>query len=286
LLTSFIQTLHSQNLQDDDLDQEQDVGTIYYDFYDNIYLAQSFIPTLDNLTRIRLKLSKNGDITSNITLSIRKIRINNTDITQATIPSTAISTEKEWVEINFTNTILDLTTPTGDPIIYYIVCRTSGGDINNSYRWWAIDIDNYFHGNAFISSNYNMGWETNYSVDFAFETYGKLIPRLTELQIEYIVGGPGSIIEYGIVNTGETYIPVYYYYCTVNGTFVLIGRSFNGQGIVNLNPGDSADRLLFPIFGLGPARITLEVWTENSESAIVEKDAFIIFSYIYLRIAK
>jgi hypothetical protein len=267
----------SQELADDELDQQQTVGNISLSFYDSRYLAQSFKPTLDNLTRIQLRISKIGDISSDIIVILREGTINSSDIIQKSISSQSISEEKQWIEIVFKDVILDLSET------YYIICQTYDGDVNNSYLWWAIDRDNYLFGWAIHSYDYENAWETNYSIDFCFQTYGKEIPKTTNLKIQYIRGNSRATIDYGIINTGESFIEEYSYFFQVTGGFVLLGRTDSGMKHVFLEPGESAHHFIFPVFGFGPITIRLEIWTDNSETDVIEKDAFLIFSYIYIR---
>jgi hypothetical protein len=155
----------------DTLDQQQTQDCNYsFAVTGNNWFAQSFIPTLDTLTRVELKLYKKGTLNTLI-VSI-KSNLTGPDLTWIDLPGTSIPTNKTWYECDFP----DISVTPGNT--YYIVWTPLGGHdcVNNSY--WCFGINNPYI-NGFISIYYYFYgfWGTfnpaNFSnPDFCFKTYG------------------------------------------------------------------------------------------------------------------
>lgn len=121
-------------------------------FFSNLWLAQSFTPTLETISRAELKLFKSGDIESDITLSIRS-SLTGSDLTSVTIPGNEVSENSKWIIFDFTDINI---TPYQ---MYYIVCRTSGGSVVN-YYCCLFQINNpYQGGEVWGSLNSGETWE-------------------------------------------------------------------------------------------------------------------------------
>jgi hypothetical protein len=107
---------------------------------------------------------KIGSPPGDITVSIRN-SLSGSDLTTLNILSTGIS-GADWVEFD----IPDISVVPGDT--YYIVTRTSSGDIGNSYAWAYGIATPYTDGNKWYSMNSGMSWTPLSYYDFCFKTYG------------------------------------------------------------------------------------------------------------------
>ena len=263
----------------DGLDQQQTQENHAEYIYNQRYIAQSFKPSLGNLTRIQLCLSKRGDISTNITISIREASLTGPDLINKSIPPSNIPSEKQWVQINFTNITLEISE--SHQIAYYIVCRTQGGNRNNSFMWYASDTDAYKNGTKYFSSG--VTWFQDCSCDLCFKTYGNELIEQSDLEITYIKGGTGSQINYGIKNIGEEEINSIHVFMELKGGLILTGRNYTDKFTnLKLDPEEESSSLFYPVIGLGRATITLYVWSENVDTVQKTKDAFLLLFYIYI----
>ena len=280
LFASFTHATVASNFDQDQLDQEQSFENSFENFYAQKCLAQSFIPTLENLTRIQLNLSKSGDISSDIIVIIKKINFISPEIINVTIPGSKI-VGKAWYQVNFTKTILDISQR------YFIICKTLAGDENNCYNWHASDFDNYANGNKYTSSDNGENWFEDNSTDFCFKTFGKELERETKLEIQYITGGSGAQLNFGIKNVGEATIHEIYYNLIINGGLILTGRQYANRTIttsLGIKPGEIVNWLEFPIIGFGlKININLTVWTDDSDPVSMEKQGFFFLFYLYVK---
>ena len=155
------------------IDQQQTVSSnLGCPFFSYLWLGQGFIPSLDSLTKVEVKLFKKGNPTSPVTLSIRD-SLTGVDLTSASIESSLVSTYGKWIEFDFPDTSV---TPGNE---YFIICRSSGGSMFN-YYCAEFDInDPYDGGEAWGSIDYGVVWgliEDYYpeypDPDACFKTYG------------------------------------------------------------------------------------------------------------------
>jgi len=128
--------------------------------YDKI--AQSFVPSLETLSRIKLMVKKEGD-PNPINLAIRS-SLNGNDLTTVSISAEDISDEDDQVEFDFP----DIDVFPGES--YFIIVTIEGGDVNNYYRM-AIGYDTEYIDGIFYKHN-KFGWESESNTDFWFKTYG------------------------------------------------------------------------------------------------------------------
>ena len=141
-------------------------------FFNYLWLAQGFIPSLEILTKVEVKLFKGGNPTSPIIISIRD-SLNGNDLTSVSVDSSLVSLYSKWIEFNFP----DIDVIPGNE--YFIVCRSSGGSMIN-YYCAMFDINNpYGGGEAWGSIDYGANWELieDYypeypEPDACFKTYG------------------------------------------------------------------------------------------------------------------
>jgi len=139
--------------------------------------AQSFTPTKDKLTAVRLYMFKYGAPPEpvHITVSIRD-NLTGADLTTKTIDTTVVSigigNDAKWVLFDFK----DIMVTPGNT--YYIVCSGDAGDEANAYCWFYNNEDTYTSGEAWIKSDEMSVW-TNFTHggfnpdDYCFKTYCK-----------------------------------------------------------------------------------------------------------------
>lgn len=153
----------------DILDQQQTVDSGHsWAISENGYYAQSFIPTLGELTRVELKLFKKGT-PSGLTVSIRS-NLMGPDLTSKYLSASSISTSAAWIEFDFP----DISVTPGHT--YYIVWDPVGvPDFNNNFFWNVGTGNPYANGVAWIFLG--LAWEVHNppespNPDFCFKTYG------------------------------------------------------------------------------------------------------------------
>jgi hypothetical protein len=137
--------------------------------------AQSFTPTKETLTAVRLYLFKYGAPPDSvkITVAIRD-NLTHADLATKTIDTSVVTigsgTKAKWVLFDFD----DITVTPGSK--YYIVCSGSAGDSVNTYCWFYNNQDTYIAGEALVKPDENSIW-TNFTHggfnpdDFCFKTY-------------------------------------------------------------------------------------------------------------------
>ena len=151
---SDIEIINSRNLDTIEvIDQQQTTNCGYgCPFFNYLWLAQGFIPTLETITRVELNLYKVGTITSDITLSIRS-DLTGSDLTSVTIDGSQVYEYSNWIEFDFND--IDITI--GE--MYYIVCRTTGGSVTN-YYCCLFQVNNpYAGGEVWGSLNSGSSWD-------------------------------------------------------------------------------------------------------------------------------
>jgi hypothetical protein len=155
----------------DTLDQQQTQDCNYsFAITGNDCFAQSFIPTLEQLTKVELKLYKKGT-PEDLKISIRS-NLTGLDLTSILLSATLIPTNKTWYECDFP----DLSVTPGTT--YYIVWDPRGVPdcYNNSY--WCFGINNSYVNGSIFRYYIDFGiWyifnPINFSnPDFCFKTYG------------------------------------------------------------------------------------------------------------------
>lgn len=153
---------------DDFLDQYQNEDTSgAYAIYKTFSQAQSFIPSYEVLTRIKLLLGRSGEV--NFDLHIYVIgefggeSFVHVIIPKENIPETLVD-GWEWIEIDFEDIIVNV----GET--YYIVLMTSSA---YHYSWKTGFWTGYSNGDAWYHNEGDETWTKDESRDFCFETYGR-----------------------------------------------------------------------------------------------------------------
>lgn len=157
----------------EEVDQEQSsCGGVYWGTDYGGKLVQSFKPTLNQLTKVKLYGFKNETPPNAIKISIRD-SLNGEDLTSAIVePDQLLVNVSSWFEADFPNiSVIPENT-------YYIVWAPTPGDDNRPYFWWCYDKANpgddpYERGSMIL------GGEEIERSDFSFKTYGYAIPTVT-----------------------------------------------------------------------------------------------------------
>ena len=180
-------------------------------FFSYLWIAQGFIPSLETLTKVEVKLFKGGNPTSPIIISIRD-SLSGNDLTSVSVDGSLVSQYSKWIEFNFP----DINVIPGNE--YYIVCRSSGGSMIN-YYCAEFDINNpYGDGEAWGSITYGVNWELieDYypeypEPDSCFKTYGLDESPNTPIITGETNGDAGTEYTYTFSTTDPESHDLYYY---------------------------------------------------------------------------
>ncbi|RLF57233.1 MAG: hypothetical protein DRN27_08180, partial [Thermoplasmata archaeon] len=130
--------------------------------------TQSFIPTKEDLIKLKLKLYRFGDITSDLKVSVRSEK-EGYDLTTISIPYDSVPKDVwEWVEFDFPDIVLI----TGET--YYILLSTDGGDnTENAYSFaGSNDPDSYLDGDIWLYYTSSESWKMwDPPIDACFKTF-------------------------------------------------------------------------------------------------------------------
>lgn len=179
---------------DDQLDQQQYILSGYaYGVSDKNKLAQSFVPTLNVLTRIQLNIFRAGNPES-ITISIHSDLSNNA-LTTTQLDADIIPTSSNWISFD----IDDIAVNPGQQ--YYIIWQTTGSVSNMTTIFWNLaDRDPYEPGDAWIFREFWEKFETSSAndPDFCFKTYGldNNPPETPTKPIGPSAGSTGSLLRF------------------------------------------------------------------------------------------
>lgn len=194
--------VNSRILDEDELDQynhvtESEVIIAYENSEMYSFVAQSFVPTLPILTRIKLFLS-NIRISCDFIVSIRS-DINGSDLTSVSVNYSEIPTygNFDWIEFDFS----DISVNIGKT--YFIVATCDCGcwtcPYGEAFFWNRSSGDEYPFGFIWVNSTYDPEWHSYTGSDLCFETYG-LIENNGQIDIESVSGGFGVKVD--IKNNG------------------------------------------------------------------------------------
>ena len=149
----------------EELDQEQATYSYDLSLYDVRHGAQSFIPTLDTLTRVELYVSQFGSPTSDLVVSIRD-DLYGSDLASVSVPPGGIPTSSDWVSFDFS----DISVTPGST--YYVMMMSTGGSFSQCYKMGFDTGDLYADGSLWYSSSAGSSWTEYSTYDFCFKTYG------------------------------------------------------------------------------------------------------------------
>jgi len=150
------------------IDQQQTQDYRFAGTYDRFWNGQSFKPTLSTLTNVELYMMRLGTPPNDVVLSVRS-SLHGPDLTSISIPALAII-PMSWIWVDFD--LPDISVTPGNT--YYLVLRTTGGTMMNSYIWSHGLVTPYTNGELWKS--YAGGspgsWMKCTWYDFCFKTYG------------------------------------------------------------------------------------------------------------------
>ncbi|RLF44107.1 MAG: hypothetical protein DRN17_05080 [Thermoplasmata archaeon] len=152
----------------DNLDQSQtDYCGYGYITWGGGMFAQSFVPTMETLTKVELYMAKIGSPTA-ITISIRSSLYGN-DMASTTKYGSSIPQSERWIVFDFS----DISVDPGNT--YYIVWYPSGSDEDNTFYWGFGDNNPYPNGDPWFydGSSWSVLVDPDFPhLDFCFKTYG------------------------------------------------------------------------------------------------------------------
>jgi len=263
-----------KHLNQDKLDQEQTIATIYEDIYDEIQVIQTFKPSLTTLTRIQLFLKRYGDLSGNLSLILLD-NLMGYPIIQVTKPASDIDIyQRDWIEFDFN----DIEVEIGKT--YFIKLKLGDGDLYNYVRWHGSEINTYLDGYKAVSNNNGSTWIQYLSSDCCFRTYGV---AFHDFEITYLKGGSGAKIEFGIKNTGVGVLDRIYAELNLNTLITLTGNTNTKIINASLQPGESLNDVFSPVIGFGPATITLKLELDDGTDREIKKGGFLFLFYIYIK---
>lgn len=172
LISGFLPVTNGFLKVNDNIDQEQtNCGGSYWATSYPGNLAQSFMPSLNTLTRVKLYGFRNNTPFGNLKISIKN-SLHGDDLTSLILTPLNISNNPSWIEIDFTN--IRVTPET----TYFIVWVPTSNEDNESNSYYWCDTkgnpgnDPYNRGEQFL-----LGEQQDWA-DFCFQTYGYSIPSI------------------------------------------------------------------------------------------------------------
>jgi hypothetical protein len=153
------------NTLPDELDQYQNISDVEYQIYEDQYIAQTFRPTLNTLTRIKVLIKKTIDVD----LPDLFVQIENNYmelIGFSSLKSSDLTEEYTWYEFDFEPDI-NINVDEIYSIIIYSYCN----DISECYSVSCSMYNEYDRG-SFLTSANGISWNLVDDIDLCFETYG------------------------------------------------------------------------------------------------------------------
>ena len=215
VMTLFLVSVYGSatkiDLNDDIIDQSQPFMDLNNKLIPGHQNAQSFRPSLNNLSKVELYLYRIGNPQiKNIIFSIKDSQ-SEANLTTVEKSVGEISTGWNWIELDFD----DLVVQPGKT--YYIVCNPIG-DWNDDYDnsiWWGACL-----GNQYLAGSpwdiYSGIWKTIghdvYEIDYCFQTYGfNNYPPNKPTINGNISGIPGTEYQYTFMSTDPESDNISYY---------------------------------------------------------------------------
>lgn len=169
--------------------------------------TQSFVPIKDHISKVELKIKRNGDVSANLKLTLRQDK-DGEDLTTATISYDQVPDASfDWVGFDVT----DVTMHPGQT--YYLILSTKEDNIKNCYSWAGCkDPESYPNGDVWIQYTDSGNWKIwDPPLDTCFMTYFSL-GVIDPLKIV----GPSTIkkqssVEYSFEINGIEDDDVYYF---------------------------------------------------------------------------
>jgi len=272
----FVPSISSDENIDDQIDQQQTEGSVDQIISSNGWVAQSFRPTIESLTKIELYVYKHSEATGNLTVGIRT-SLSEGDLTSASLPASIIPSNPEWITFDLPDMSVVLNET------YYIVCRTSYGS-ENIFGWYGSNDNPYSRGEGYYSPDHGSTWSgiNDGNFDCRFKTYG-IGDNDTKIKIEYIVGDVGGEIAFGIKNTGDSDINKMSVNVILDGGLVLTGKRYKQTfQDITFSPGESLHLNVTPVIGIGKTKITISVSTPEIDTVTKTADGLLLLFYVYV----
>ena len=155
-------------------DQKQtDYGDSGWRINEDFQVAQSFIPTKDILSQVRLFISKQGNPVYGFTVAIRE-DLAGDDLIYKSITLYFGDENYDWFTFDFP----DITVTPGEK--YYIIARADECTQDDYYGWICADDDEaYPNGEAYGSDDKGQTWELR-DRDCCFVTYSTKIKSINK----------------------------------------------------------------------------------------------------------
>lgn len=193
-LPSISSYKNQQYQPDDEIDQWQIQCNHHFTTNSNFEVAQSFVPSLGELTRVELYIS--GE--SAITVSIRDA-LDGEDLTSITLSTEFIPRSPDWAAFDFDDIIIT-------PGEKYFIIKLGGG------TWGFCDGDQYPVGEPWSSIS---GWhifEPNGNTgDWCFKTYGRNLAPSVPIITGVTNGKINERYDYDFVSDDPENDKIYYY---------------------------------------------------------------------------
>lgn len=261
-------------LANDELDIDQSYSNSVDRFYENIIIGQSFRPSLPELTRVELFVSKRGDITSDFRLYIKETRTSETILTQTSVSSNMIPTvDRAWIMFDFADIEVD-TEKT-----YYIFCTTDSGTEESYYEWYQSNLNRYNDGLKYVSDDNGETWLQEVNTDCSFRTYG----AGPILHVEYVTADSWNTIEVSIKNEGtSTAENIKVTSSFSKGLSFMIKDWFEYQSNTSLAPDHELHVSVSPVIGFGATTMNIDIWSQNAQRVEHSRPVFLFLFYIYI----
>ncbi len=234
----------------DEIDQQQTIQKTGAILSGEFSWAQSFKPTMENLTRVEILISKWGPSKhNNIKVHIRSFLGGDNLASGFIAPSQVLKDTFRWITVDFK----DITVTPGNK--YFIVCETTRGypDDDYSYKWGCSNCEAYPYGDMYLGRGNR--WHKRENNDLCFKTYGH---GKSGLEITRIRGGFG--ISALLTNTGEENIQDISWcidYDVFIERFQYMGGS-SGSIFIESIPAGGTKRIFYPlVLGFGSIAITV-----------------------------
>ena len=149
----------------DQIDQYQNISTAGTVIYAPNQLAQSFKPTLNTLTYVKLRCNRlSSAVSGNLTISICSY-LDGPNLTSITVPIISLPLSPTWVEFDFD----DITVFA--EFEYYIVFTPDSFNQDNKVVW-SYGNNNPYDRGYYWFKNPPYDWYRFDNLDFCFQTYG------------------------------------------------------------------------------------------------------------------
>ena len=206
---------------DDFLDQYQHESGWISDIVESRSRGQSFIPSYDILTRIKLLVNSYGDPTFDLHFYLLGNFAGESFI-HMIIPAEEIPiSDAEWIDIDFE----DIMVNPGET--YYIALLTSA--TGDGYHWKSGYNTEYTNGDAWYHMEGDETWSISSDYDMCFETYGK--PNLQKVFIIgkiYDINSDGDYITFNALKVRCIQLSPFNFITLQSDEELIISKSYKG----------------------------------------------------------